>query len=73
MALKYSNRAEAIHLCLKMVNSCHWWWISRGFWNPHFMLIGARRAMVVIEKCGTLDEKKKARWHFEVLEELCRR
>jgi len=76
MALKYWDRQDAIHPCLKMVNSCHWWWISRGmdrgFWNPQFMLIGAKKAMAVIEKCGTREEKMKARWQFEVLEQLCR-
>jgi len=75
MALKYWNKQDAIHPCLKMVNSCHWWWISRGmdrgFWNPHFMLIGAKKALAVIEKCGTREEKIKARWHFEILEQLC--
>jgi hypothetical protein len=35
------------------------------------MLIGAKRAIAVIERCGTADEKKKARWHFEFLEQLC--
>jgi hypothetical protein len=71
-ALKYSDNPDAINDCLRMVNSCHWWWISRGFWNPQFMLIGAKKAMTIIEKYGTLEENKKAQWHFEFLEQLCR-
>jgi len=72
MALKYSKQVNAIHQCFKIVNSCHWWWISRGFWNPQFMLIGARKAFEIVEKCGTREEKKKARWHLDVLESLGR-
>lgn len=71
MALKYADCPEAIHECLKMVNSCHWWWISRDHWNPRFMLIGAKKAFDVIEKCGTKKEKIEARCYLDILESLC--
>lgn len=72
MALKYSGRPETINSCFRIVNSCHWWWISRSFWNPQFMIKGAEKAFEVVNMCGTREEKKKAQWHLDFLRALCR-
>lgn len=54
--------------CLKIVSSCHWWWISgRPWWNPELMKIGARKAMEIIEKFGSPEEIAEAKNIFNNL------
>jgi hypothetical protein len=55
---------------LKLVNSCHWWWISRDHWNPGFMITGAKKAIEVVNLCGTEEEKKAAQIYFDNLSSL---
>lgn len=68
MALKYNETPGASWDCLKIVSSCHWWWISRAQWKPKFMKIGASKAMEVINRFSPgEEEKKEAKNIFEKL------
>lgn len=70
LALKHSGNPEAIKDCLRIVNSCHWWWISRAHWNPRFMIIGAEKALEVVERFGDQPDKDKAKICFDFLNSL---
>ena len=70
IALKYARQAGADRDCLKIASSCHWWWISRARWEPKFMMLGAGKAMEVIDKYGSECEKKEGKKIFENLEVL---
>lgn len=70
IALRYAEQPGASWDCLKIVSSCHWWWISRGRWNPEFMKFGARKAMRIIEKFATKEEAAEAKEIFKKLDSL---
>lgn len=71
IALQYAERPEAGWDCMKIVSSCHWWWISqRSGWKPEFMKFGARKAMGIIERFGDQMEKDEAKNIFEKLDPL---
>jgi predicted glycosyl hydrolase (DUF1957 family) len=68
MALKYREIPGASWDCLKIVSSCHWWWISgRPHWKPEFMKFGAKKAMRIIKDFGSEEEKEKAKEIYEKL------
>ncbi len=68
IALAYFYQEKARHDCLQMTSSCHWWWISRRpYWEPKFMMFGAKKAMKVIYNFATDEEIKAAEKIFERL------
>ncbi len=71
MALKYAETPGANWDCMKIVSSCHWWWISRRpEWRPEFMKFGARKAFEIIRQYGTPEEIAEAKKIFEKLDSL---
>lgn len=69
IALKYFKEGEDD--CLKMTSSCHWWWISgRPYWEPEFMKLGAKKAIEIIRKHGTLKEREVGENRYKKLKEL---
>jgi len=70
IALRYMNKPGASWDCMKMVSSCHFWWISRARWNPEFMKIGAIKAMNIASRFGSKEEKEEAKEIFGKLMEL---
>jgi hypothetical protein len=71
LALRYFGNPGTNLDCLKIVSSCHWWWISgRPWWNPEFMKIGARKAMRIIERHGSAGEIAEAEKIFRKLDTL---
>jgi len=68
LALRHFGKIGANLDCLKIVSSCHWWWISdRPWWNPEFMKIGARKAMRIVENFGSPEEIAEAKKIFDKL------
>ncbi len=71
IALKYAEQPGASWDCMKIVSSCHWWWISRrSEWRPEFMKFGARKAFEVVRQQGTPEEIAEAKSIFEKLDSL---
>lgn len=68
LALKYAGHRDAIYPCLRIVSSCHSWWISgRPHWNPDFMKNGATGAYHVVMRFGNKVEKEDAQKLFDYL------
>ena len=71
MALQYSDNPSAMFDCMKIISSCHSWWISRRpFWKPEFMKFGAKKAMEIIGRFGNQTENNEAKKIFEKLDSL---
>lgn len=68
LALKHFDHCRED--CLRITSSCHWWWISRNNWNPDFMMKGADKAIEIIRKHGTSDEKRNGEGLYKKLKEL---
>lgn len=68
LALIHADSPEAIHPCLKIVNSCHFWWISgKPYWNPGFMMPAADKALEIVNDLGTTEEKIQAKQYHDKL------
>ena len=71
IALRYYEKYP--EECLKITSSCHWWWIAgypHPYWNPSFMMLGAKKEMELIGDCGLPEEKEAAEIFYEKLKEL---
>lgn len=71
VARPYGSAPEAAEDVLKALSSCCWWQVSgRPSFNPRLMMLGARKALEIIERCGDERAKAEGRDAFDALVRL---
>lgn len=69
---RFGARPEVHEDILKVLSSCFWWQVSgrAPIFNPSLMMIGARKAMEIIERLGNEKALADGRRAFETLVKL---
>ena len=68
LALKHFDKRQ--EECLKITSSCHWWWISRGGWNPDFMKLGAKKAIEIVREYGNTEDRETGEKLYQKLKDV---
>ena len=63
LALEFADDPVVRCDALKTTSSCQWWWVSgrNGNWKPEFMMLGAYKALEIVERAGNENAKAEAR------------
>ena len=71
VARRCGERPEAADDVMKALSSCCWWQVSgRPYFNPRLMMIGARKALEIIDRAADETSKQEGRQAFEALVRL---
>ena len=71
IARRYGELPEAAEDVMKLLSSCSWWQVSgRPNFNPRLMVIGANKALEIIERVGTDQDRRLGREAYDSLARL---
>jgi hypothetical protein len=71
VARSHGGDPAAAEDVLKALSSCCWWQVSgRPCFNPPLMMFGARKALEIIERVGSDDERRAGREAYAALVRL---
>ncbi len=68
VARKYGARPETKEDVVKLLSSCCWWQVSgRPYFNPRLMMIGARKALEIIDRVAVPADRHDGHQAFDAL------